>query len=138
MAEFLASIAARVQEQLARRRRQMPIAALKERPLFHEPTRGFARSVKGNSRRIVAELKKASPSKGVIRQEFDPVGIAKDYVAHGASALSILTEEHFFHGSLSYLEAVRLVVPVPVLRKDFILDSYQLVEAKATGLTQSY
>ncbi|HUK40951.1 MAG TPA: indole-3-glycerol phosphate synthase TrpC, partial [Candidatus Acidoferrales bacterium] len=86
-----------------------------------------------SSRHIIAEVKKASPSKGLIREDFDPVAIAKDYASHGASALSVLTEERFFQGSLTHLEQVRQAVEVPLLRKDFMLDSYQLVEAKSYG-----
>ena len=78
-------------------------------------------------------MKKASPSKGVIRADFDPVAIARLYEAHGASCLSILTDETYFQGSLDYLRQIRAAVEIPVLRKDFILDSYQLVEARVAG-----
>jgi indole-3-glycerol phosphate synthase len=84
-------------------------------------------------RRIIAEVKRASPSKGLIREDFDPVAIAKDYANHGASAISVLTEERFFQGSLSYLEQIRGAVTVPLLRKDFMVDAYQLTEAKSYG-----
>ena len=133
MAEFLATIVEHVRKEVERRRRAVPLSALRERPLFHAPARGFASSLLGDSRRIIAEIKKASPSKGMIRENFDPVEIAKDYVIHGASALSVLTEERFFQGSLSYLDAIRHTVPVPLLRKDFMLDPYQLIEAKSYG-----
>lgn len=82
---------------------------------------------------VIAEIKHRSPSKGVIRENFDPVELAKDYVAGNAAALSVLCEEDFFGGSLSHLEAVRSCVSIPLLRKDFIFDSYQLYEAAATG-----
>ena len=114
-------------------RLKRPPSSLRERPLFALPTRGFAASLAGASRRLIAEVKRASPSQGVIRQEFDPVRIARDFVANGASALSVLTEERFFHGKLSYLEQIRHEVSVPLLRKDFVLDDYQLLEARSFG-----
>jgi indole-3-glycerol phosphate synthase len=133
MAEFLTTIVRHVRDEVERRRREMSVAALRERPLFHAPTRGFAAALAGHSRRIVAEIKRASPSKGLIREDFDPVAIARDYAEHGASAISVLTEERFFQGSLLYLEQIRDVVQVPLLRKDFLLDPYQLTEAKSYG-----
>jgi indole-3-glycerol phosphate synthase len=133
MAEILATIAEHVRGVVERRRRDTPLAALRDRPLFSAPARGFARSLSGTKRRIIAEIKKASPSKGLIRADFDPVAIAKDYAAGGASAISVLTEERFFQGSLLYLEQIRNAVDVPLLRKDFMLDPYQIVEAKAAG-----
>ncbi len=78
---------------------------------------------------MIAEVKKASPSKGVIRADFDPVAIARTYAAAGASALSILTDRNYFQGSLEYLKAIRSVVDLPLLRKDFIIDEYQVYEA---------
>jgi indole-3-glycerol phosphate synthase len=133
MADILATISAHVREVVARRRRGAPLSLLRDRSLFHDPTRGFARSVTGVQRRIIAEVKRASPSKGLIREDFDPVAIAEDYANHGASAISVLTEERFFQGSLSYLEQIRGAVTVPLLRKDFIVDAYQLTEAKSYG-----
>jgi indole-3-glycerol phosphate synthase len=133
MAEILATIVEHVQEVVERRQRETPPAVLRDRALFHVPTRGFARHLAGNSRRIIGEVKKASPSKGLIRADFEPVAIARDYAAHGASAISVLTEERFFQGSLMHLEQIRLAVESPLLRKDFMLDPYQLVEAKSYG-----
>jgi indole-3-glycerol phosphate synthase len=133
MAEILAAIAEHVRGVVERRRVEMPLEALRDRPLFHAPTRGFARSVKGNQRRIIAEVKKASPSKGLIRGDFNPVAIAESYATYGASALSVLTEERFFQGSLQSLEEIHAAVGVPLLRKDFTVDPYQLTEAKSYG-----
>lgn len=133
MAEILATIADHVRGVVERRRRATPPSALRDRPLFSAPARGFVCSLSGGRRRIIAEVKKASPSKGLIRADFDPVAIAKVYAAGGASAISVLTEERFFQGSLLYLEEIRNAVAIPLLRKDFILDPYQLVEARAYG-----
>jgi indole-3-glycerol phosphate synthase len=133
MAEFLSTIVEHVKAQVEERRRKMPASALQERPLFHTPTRGFAGSLAGSSRRIIAEVKRASPSKGLIRGGCEPVEVAKEYAGHGASALSVLTEERFFQGRLSYLEQIRGAVSLPLLRKDFIIDPYQLTEARSYG-----
>ena len=133
MAEILATIAEHVRGVVQRRRAEAPVEALRDRPLFHVPARGFAGRLTGNRRRIIAEVKKASPSRGLIRADFDPVAIAEEYSEHGASAISVLTEERFFQGSLRHLEAIHGAVTVPLLRKDFMLDPYQIVEAKSYG-----
>ena len=133
MAEILATIADHVRGVVERRRREAPVEALRDRSLFHVPTRGFARSLTGDQRRIIAEVKKASPSKGLIRGDFNPLAIAEDYAAHGASAISVLTEERFFQGSLQYLAEIHGAVKAPLLRKDFTLDPYQIFEAKSYG-----
>jgi indole-3-glycerol phosphate synthase len=133
MAEILATIADHVRRIVERRRRESPLEALRDRSIFNLPARGFSRSLTANRRHIIAEVKKTSPSKGLIRADFDPVSIARDYAAHGASAISVLTEERFFAGSLRHLEEIRAAVNVPLLRKDFTLDPYQIVEAKSYG-----
>jgi indole-3-glycerol phosphate synthase len=133
MSEFLATIAGHVRAEVERRRKQAPLSALQDRVLYRAPTRGFARSLAGRKRRIIAEVKRASPSKGIIRDPFDPVAIATDYASHGATAISVLTEERFFQGSLQHLERIHDAVAVPLLRKDFIIDPYQLTEAKSFG-----
>jgi indole-3-glycerol phosphate synthase len=101
----------------------------------HKP-RGFRASLERASQTgvaIIAELKKASPSKGTIRAQFDPATLAKEFEAAGASALSVLTDEPYFQGSLSYLQVASSVTKLPCLRKDFIVDEFQLLEAKAYG-----
>lgn len=100
-----------------------------------EPARDFLAALRRSAPvpAVIAEVKKASPSKGVIREDFDPVAIALDYEQAGASAISVLTDEEFFQGSLDYLTSVRRSVSIPVLRKDFIVDGYQVYETRAAG-----
>ncbi len=98
------------------------------------PTRGFARALAdAEPPAVIAEIKRRSPSKGVIRADFDPVEIARAYERGGAAALSVLTDEHFFGGRLEFLPRVRDAVGLPLLRKDFVVDAYQLDEARAGG-----
>jgi indole-3-glycerol phosphate synthase len=99
------------------------------------PTRDFAAALMAppGSVRLLAEVKKASPSRGVLAASFDPVGLATAYADHGAAAISVLTDEKYFQGSLDLLVAVRAAVSVPLLRKDFTLDEYQLWESRAAG-----
>lgn len=131
---FLTQIVSHVRARVASGRVQTPMGQLVNRPLYESPRRPFAGALDAKSgRRIIAEVKRASPSKGLIREDFDPVAIAQDYAANGAAALSVVTEERFFEGSLDFLSAIREVVSLPMLRKDFILDPYQLVEARSFG-----
>lgn len=99
--------------------------------------RGFANAlrakIEAKQNAVIAEIKKASPSKGVIRENFNPSEIAVDYAAHGATCLSVLTDKQFFQGSPDYLRQARAACPLPVLRKDFIIDPYQIVRSRAIG-----
>lgn len=118
---------------LATAQRTVPLSALRDRPGWALARRGFAVALRARRPAVIAEVKKASPSKGVIRADFDPVAIACRYAACGAAAISVLTEERYFQGSPAYLEAIRAAVDVPLLRKDFIVDPYQIAEARAWG-----
>ena len=102
-------------------------------PYQPRDVRGALTSTKEEPVRIIAEVKKASPSKGVIREDFDPLAIAQTYSKNGANAISVLTEPHFFQGDLEYLTGIRRYVETPLLRKDFIVDEYQLLEALVYG-----
>ncbi len=108
---------------------------LRQRALLRNDFRGFGSALQREEGKLalIAEIKKASPSAGVIVESFDPVSIAKNYARAGVEAISVLTDERFFQGHLDYLEAVRASVPQPILRKDFILDELQIMEAAAAG-----
>ncbi|HWO43508.1 MAG TPA: indole-3-glycerol phosphate synthase TrpC [Candidatus Eisenbacteria bacterium] len=133
MPEFLATIAEQARQALEQKRRRVPRSALEDLPLFHAPRRGCAAALGAARRHVIAEVKRASPSRGLIREAFDAPEIARDYASCGASAISVVTEEQFFGGSLNHLARIREVVELPLLRKDFILDSYQLAEARSFG-----
>ena len=114
----------------AKRSSQELEAAIKSLP----PCRDFhAALAAGNEVQLIAEVKRASPSAGLIRSDFDPVEIAKSYAESGAACISVLTDEAFFQGSLDYLRAIRSEVDVPLLRKDFVVDRYQLLQAREAG-----
>src|SRR5215510_3025783 len=118
---------------LVRRKFDLPGGLVQKAAETAEPARDFAAALMKPGVNIIAELKKASPSKGVLREKFEPVRLAKDFGASGAAALSVLTEEDFFQGDLSHLANARKNVGVPVLRKDFIFDSWQVWEARSAG-----
>lgn len=134
MATVLDKIVATKQQEIAAARAALPIEELRARLADAPPVRDFygALATPGPIK-LIAEVKKASPSVGLIRSDFDPVAIARTYEAHGATCLSVLTDQEYFQGHLDYLRQVRAEVGIPVLRKDFILDEYQLVEARAAG-----
>jgi indole-3-glycerol phosphate synthase len=115
-------------------RATIPPAELERRLADAPPVRDFRAALdRPGQVSVIAEVKKASPSAGVLRADFDPLTIARTYAEHGAAAVSVLTDAPFFQGSLAYLTAIRQVVDLPVLRKDFIIDPYQLLEARAAG-----
>ena len=119
---------------VAERKAVAPAAALERRPAFHAPTLSLARALRRpDGPAFIAECKRASPSEGTIRSEYDASAIAQAYKAAAAAAVSVLTEPTHFGGSLADLAAVRQSVDLPVLRKDFVVDPYQLVEARAFG-----
>jgi indole-3-glycerol phosphate synthase len=141
---ILERIVAKKRERLAAARTARPLAEVRAAARDAAPTRDFAAAVRAGASgergaigardvRVIAEIKRRSPSKGLIRADFDPVAIARAYAAGGADACSILTEEDFFDGRLSYLADVRAAVPFPLLRKDFLFDPYQVYEARAAG-----
>ena len=130
---FLATILASTRATLAAAKADVPVAELERRAAGHRP-RGWAAALRRQAAKgpaVIAEIKKASPSKGLIRADFDPAWLARRYRAGGAAALSVLTDEPYFQGSLRNLELASAAVPLPCLRKDFIVDEYQIVEARA-------
>jgi len=131
---ILADILARKRAEVAASRGTAPLAALRARPLYAVPRRGFRAALAAHpAPAVIAELKRQSPSRGRIRDDYDPAAIARGYAAAGATALSVLTDEPFFGGALEHLEAARAACPLPCLRKDFLVDPYQVEEARGAG-----
>jgi indole-3-glycerol phosphate synthase len=137
VSDILARILAVKAEELAAARAALPLEALRERALAVPPPRDFvgalrARIAAGRPA-VIAEIKRASPSRGILRADFDPAAIAKAYAAHGAACLSVLTDRQFFHGAPEHLRAAREASGLPALQKDFVIDPYQVLEARALG-----
>jgi indole-3-glycerol phosphate synthase len=134
MSTILDQIVVNKRREIERARLQAPEADLERRLAGVGPVRDYLGALTARDGvQVIAEVKKASPSAGVIRDDFDPVAIARTYQQHGAAALSVLTDTPFFQGELAYLTMIRAVVALPLLRKDFILDRYQLLEARLAG-----
>lgn len=130
---ILDEIMAYRRQELPKDKRSVPLADLRALASVAEPPRNFRQALKQPGVTLIAECKKASPSKGLMVPNYDPVALAKDYESAGAGAISVLTDRRYFQGSLSDLRDVKEAVKVPVLRKDFIFDPYQLYESRAAG-----
>ena len=135
---ILDKIIADVKIDLAEKKKLVSLAEMKKSASAAAPPLDFAAALRGNKVRLIAEVKKASPSKGIICPDFNPVNIAKTYADNGAAAISVLTEPKYFLGSLDYLLNIKKALaarplPLPLLRKDFIIDPYQVYEARAYG-----
>jgi indole-3-glycerol phosphate synthase len=135
--DILARILARKQQEIAERQRKIPLADIKAKAALASPPRGFYLAIESTidagKPAVIAEIKKASPSKGIIREDFDPASIAQSYAAGGASCLSVLTDVDFFQGSDEHLKTARTACKLPVIRKDFMMDPYQVYESRAIG-----
>jgi indole-3-glycerol phosphate synthase len=135
--DILRKILARKIEEIAERAKRLPLAELRQRVAAASAPRGFLQAIRRclNARlpAVIAEIKKASPSKGLLRTDFRPADIAQSYERHGATCLSVLTDVDFFQGSDAFLQTARAACRLPVLRKDFTMEAYQVYEARAIG-----
>lgn len=133
--DILVEILNRKRQEIAERSADVPLEALKIQCGSADKVRGFIRSIENkiNNKQaaVIAEIKKASPSKGLLREHFDPAEIARSYASHGAACLSVLTDRDYFQGHEEYLKQARAACQLPVIRKDFIIDPYQVYEARA-------
>jgi indole-3-glycerol phosphate synthase len=120
-------------QEVAFSKKVMPLEQLREMPGFQRHCFSLMKALHREEVSIIAEIKKASPSKGVIRKDFNPYALAREYAENGASAISMLTDKKYFQGNIRFISDVRALVSLPILRKDFIIDSYQITEAKAFG-----
>lgn len=135
MSALLSHIVSNKLQELDYSKRVVPLTEIRQMALDQPPPLDFTSAIEGNDLKLIAEVKRASPSRGIIRKDFDPCAIAKIYVNGGATAISVLTENRYFGGNLSHLKEIKqsLPRPVPLLRKDFILDPYQVYESRAHG-----
>jgi indole-3-glycerol phosphate synthase len=137
MSDILDRIIAVKREEVAAAKALKPLAAVRAEAEAQTPTRDFVGAIRqkvgAGGTAVIAEVKKASPSKGVLREDFRPAEIAADYEKHGAACLSVLTDRQFFQGAPEYLQAARAACALPVLRKDFMVDPYQVYETRAMG-----
>jgi indole-3-glycerol phosphate synthase len=130
---ILQKIVENKREEVARQKEILPLGELRQLLADRPPTRDFEGAIRNPDCAVIAEVKRSSPSKGRIREDFNPVGIAGIYEDNGASAISILTERKFFEGSAAFIPQIRRSVKLPLLRKDFIIDAYQISETRALG-----
>src|SRR5512139_1732222 len=137
MSDILKKIIAVKAQEVAAAQAAKPLAVLRAEAGQAAPVRDFVGAIRSKiaagKPAVIAEIKKASPSKGVLRADFQPAQIAASYASHGAACLSVLTDEQFFQGSTAYLQQARAACTLPVLRKDFMVDSYQIYQARAMG-----
>lgn len=137
MSDILQKILATKVDEVAAAKRHRGLASVRDEAEARRDSRDFVGAIRSRITAgrpaVIAEIKKASPSKGVIREDFRPAAIAEDYAKHGAACLSVLTDEHYFQGHADYLVAARAACPLPVLRKDFVIDPYQIFEARVLG-----
>lgn len=137
MSDILQRIVAVKREEVARARGHRSLTSWREEAESRRDVRDFAGAMRARvaacQAAVIAEIKKASPSRGVLRELFEPAAIALSYAAHEATCLSVLTDESFFQGSLAYMQQARAACALPVLRKDFMIDEYQIVEARGAG-----
>lgn len=120
-------------DEVARHRHKQPIETLRAQVAFAAPARDFAGALAADGISLIAEVKRASPSAGLLRHDFDAAELAYAYAENGARAISVLTDQHFFQGNLGHLRVVKETVSLPVLRKDFIIDPYQVYQSRAAG-----